>query len=222
MRAGGIIRILTITNGVPWQTEEWHRLCSLLPDAVRDSSRSYVNWQDRQATVLGRLLLRHGLLSWGLGLQSICLDANGRPFLSDAMDIDFNISHTEGIVVCALREGGRVGIDVESVQSLESFDYRLVFTETECCLMEDSADAANLFFNFWTRKEALIKADGRGFFLNPLTFEVFEDTILIGEKTWYLEKISLGDGYLCHLALDSPGYYCVEKLAIEKFLNQLQ
>ena len=40
-------------------------------------------------------------------------DANGRPYIKERKDLDFNISHSESLAVCALSVGGRVGVDTE-------------------------------------------------------------------------------------------------------------
>jgi 4'-phosphopantetheinyl transferase len=218
MNAG--VRILAASNTRQWLPEVWNRLCGMLPAQFCASALSHVSWQDRQATVLGRLLLQHGLVELGYDgmlVRSIRLDAFKRPYVSDALD--FNISHTEGLVVCALSEGSRVGIDVEALRPLEAFDHSLVFTHNECCLMEKTAEAGSLFFSFWTRKEALIKADGRGFFLDPLTVEVITDSILVGPRRWYIQKVPLGEGFVCHLASDRLGDFCVKMLTKDNLMD---
>ena len=87
-----------------------------LPLSLQKKTMRYHRWEDRQSALLGKLLLLKGLVALGedAGLvHDMAYDDYQRPFIPKG--IDFNISHTRGMVVCALLQGGRVGIDVEAV-----------------------------------------------------------------------------------------------------------
>ena len=58
-------------------------------------------------------LSRHGRLSpgdWKFGVE-----AGGKPYLADQSELQFNIAHTRGLVVCALSLAGPIGVDVEAI-----------------------------------------------------------------------------------------------------------
>lgn len=198
------VSIVMAANDREWPPASAHRCAAALPAAFVQAADRYVHWQDRQASLLGKLALLQGLIRLGLSpmlLQDIRLDAHQRPFIPGGPD--FNISHCKGMVVCALHRSRRVGIDVEAVLPLEELDHSLVFTPAECSLIAEDASPEARFYHFWTRKEAVIKADGRGFYLNPSTFEAVEDEVRVDQQSWFVQKVDVPPGFCCHLATDA-------------------
>jgi 4'-phosphopantetheinyl transferase len=77
----------------------------------------------------------------------------------------FNISHTHGLVACAISHGIDLGIDVEASDRAIELDIAdRYFAPEEAALVRSApADQGRcLFFRFWTLKEAFIKATGEG------------------------------------------------------------
>ena len=78
--------------------------------------------------------------------------------------IKFNISHAKEYVVIAVIDDPdyEIGIDIEYVDR-KSTDFRdlakIVYSDYELAQIKDVND----FYNFWTKKESLIKARGTGF-----------------------------------------------------------
>ena len=99
--------------------------------------------------------------------------------------IGFNVSHSGGHGLIAIAAGGQLGIDVEERKPNRRFDGigRRVYGPAERHLLAEAKGPrkAALFYRLWTLKEALIKALGTGFTLNPSTFEVPE-AMLSGER----------------------------------------
>ena len=92
-------------------------------------------------------------------------ELSGRPYIIGRKDLDFNVSHSETLAVCALSVGdGRVGVDVEPVASTvpperqKRFSEKY-FSENEKKLLESDTSA---FSRIWTTKEAYLKRIGRG------------------------------------------------------------
>lgn len=76
----------------------------------------------------------------------------------------FNISHTRGFVACAIARD-EVGVDVEASDRMTEFNIAERFFAPEEAQLVKSAPPerrANMFFRFWTLKEAFIKATGEG------------------------------------------------------------
>ncbi len=80
----------------------------------------------------------------------------------------------------------------------------------------DTNARSNLFFRYWTRKEAVAKADGRGLILSLDSFDVTFDpaspepalihtTSETGGKAYLLSDLPLGNDFAAALALESPG-----------------
>jgi len=94
---------------------------------------------------------------------------DGKPHLSRACvgaGLDFNLSHTRGLVACAVGRGADIGLDVESID--RNVDGRDIgaryFSPGEVALLDacDATARPARFIELWTLKEAYIKAIGRG------------------------------------------------------------
>jgi 4'-phosphopantetheinyl transferase len=96
-------------------------------------------------------------------------NAHGRPEILDrpegVPDLRFNLSHTEGLIACAVTVGREVGVDVEHIgrRLLHDVPGRF-FAAREVVDLKSlpAADQPRVFFDYWTLKEAYIKARGFG------------------------------------------------------------
>ena len=107
-------------------------------------------------------------------------NAYGRPRLCDgqvATPLHFNVSHTYGMVACAVSRTEEVGVDVEwAGRDLDCLALaKTAFAPAEIAALQASrgVDVKELFFSFWTLKEFYIKARGMGMSL-PLQAFWFE------------------------------------------------
>ena len=119
----------------------------------------------------------------------IALAPLGRPYFVGEGAPDFNLSHTEGLAAAILGDS-RVGIDVQ-VES-ESLDVERLaarfFGENEKALVRGAPRA--LFFELWTKKEALGKCLGVG--LSPLLGTDTEPLAAKHRLSFVTERIFLG------------------------------
>lgn len=108
-----------------------------------------------------RLILAR-LLKASSSLLDFEYEENGKPFINNK-EIEFNLSHSKSHCVIAISPL-QLGIDIEVPKKLVNFDdvVKKVFTQKEQDLIYTSSDPAKTFFTFWTRKEAVIKATGKG------------------------------------------------------------
>ena len=104
---------------------------------------------------------------------------HGKPFAivdGTPSTASFNVSHSGKHGLIALAPRGQLGVDVEERVARRDIDGigEMVFGPREqSALAELTGNAKiHLFFMLWTIKEALIKALGTGFSLNPSRFEV--------------------------------------------------
>jgi 4'-phosphopantetheinyl transferase len=97
------------------------------------------------------------------------VNSYGKPYIllpQDCIDLHFNISHTEGLVACAVSRKYVVGIDIEN--SLRDLDNLIsdpgIFAVSEMRAMRQLSEFERKqhFFSLWTLKEAYIKARGIG------------------------------------------------------------
>lgn len=126
-----------------------------------------------RAVLAGRLACRNERIVFDIH------DDRGKPFaIVDGVPapISFNISHSGDHGLIAVAPRGRLGIDVEQRQPRRHMDLLIdtVFTETERAVLTtaEGRDRTDLFLDFWTMKEALIKALGTGLSTDPATFEI--------------------------------------------------
>jgi 4'-phosphopantetheinyl transferase len=112
------------------------------------------------------------------------VDGNGKPALAHdlvAPPLAFNLSHTRGLVACAVARDADVGIDVESVErvtdgrDIAERDFSAAeLAQLDACPKEQRAAR---FIELWALKEAYVKAIAQGL-AHPLdTFGFsFDDT----------------------------------------------
>jgi 4'-phosphopantetheinyl transferase len=96
-------------------------------------------------------------------------NVHGRPEILDrpagTPDLRFNISHTDGLIACAVTIGREVGVDVEHTGRHLTHDIAgRFFAPDEVADLRKLPrhDQERVFFDYWTLKEAYIKARGFG------------------------------------------------------------
>jgi 4'-phosphopantetheinyl transferase len=188
---------------------------AMMPPGIRASILSYKRWQDRQATLFGKLLLLSALQikfhDAGMQkFQSLEATRDGKPFIPGGPE--FNISHSEDMIVLAVTESGAVGIDVEKIRAVNIEDFSQYIPEVEDLHEKYDADhVKNLFFDCWTQKEAVLKGYGKGLLAPLKQVALRGSTALFNETTWFIKKLLIDDGYCCHIATDQR----VEHVAVE-------
>lgn len=95
-----------------------------------------------------------------------------KPYVSPeqlAFPLQFNISHSDKMIVMAVSAGNEIGVDVEYLDRDNSvFDIaERFFTENEYQHLKALPDEQQnkRFFSLWTLKEAYIKACGKGLYI---------------------------------------------------------
>ena len=115
-------------------------------------------------TLYSALLARYAICKL-TGLDNDALEfsksEHGKPFLTGHDNIDFNISHTKGMILCGVTDSGRVGVDVEHVRPLKYNIMKRCFHPDEIDFVESNNDDRH-FFEIWTKKEAYTKYLGTG------------------------------------------------------------
>lgn len=143
----------------------------LSPDE-RERAGRFVNEADRVAFAAAHALVRE-TLSGVAGIDPadwvFTSGARGKPAIAApqaARDLRFNLTHTRGLVGCAVCRGIDVGIDVESIdhraQPLELATRYFSPQETRDLRAQREDDRPVRFIELWTLKEAFIKATGDG------------------------------------------------------------
>ncbi len=103
----------------------------------------------------------------------------GKPYLvcnGRHTRIRFSVSHSHGLALIAITLDRDIGIDVEQVRADVDHDAlaRRFFSSAEYEALQVCAETTRLqaFFTTWTRKEAIVKATGKGIALGLQQFDV--------------------------------------------------
>lgn len=173
------------------------------PADYQEKIRRFKRWQDAQLSLLGRILLLKGIeetCQQKAHLSDIVQTLYNKPYFEDN-SVLFNISHSGEMVVCALSHEHEIGIDVEIITEIETDDFESQMTEKEWQKIVSSRNKKEAFFDYWTQKEAVLKAQGHGLIIPLKSFEVLDNTTKINEEKYYLTEIKIDEKYKCHLSL---------------------
>ena len=155
----------------------------------------------RACLSLRKTFIDQGVGVFGLNgkvlIHQLQYTAHERPYLSEK--IDFNISHSEGLVACAISDECRVGLDVERVRSIQLSGFRWQMTAEEWTAVINAQDSQTAFLQYWTKKEAAIKAHGRGMSLELKEIVIEADHLMMEGQVWALYRVELVSGYVSHL-----------------------
>lgn len=121
-----------------------------------------------------------------------------------ASNIFFNITHTDNMVACVFFNLSQIGVDVEQV-SRDAIDVmEAVFVQEEIAFVNTNSslkERLNAFYFIWTRKEAVMKANSKGFSLNPLSFSVPIEWGGTEDSKYYYYSTELLTSYCCSIAV---------------------
>lgn len=216
--ASGEVHLWRASLDVP---PPWHAgLCQTLsPDEHERAARFYFA-KDRRHFEAGRGLLRV-LLGRYLSLPPQALrfayGAQGKPLLKE---VEFNMSHSGGLVLYGVTQRWAIGVDVERHRPavLRENIAESYFSPREVAALRSLQGAQQVagFFNCWTRKEAYIKARGYGLSLPLDGFDVTlrpgEPARLLDDRTgadpsrWTLVDIPVAQGYAAALAVEAANF----------------
>ena len=178
---------------------------------------------DRNDYIVSRGTLR-SLLGATLGIAPhevrFTYSQYGKPSLdpgAPANGVNFNLSHSAGIVLLAFARRLRIGIDIEAVRrdfsTTEIAERFFSPTERTALRQLPHQQRHEAFFRCWTRKEAFIKALGEGL-SHPL--DQFDVNLAPGEpaallatrpaateaERWALWNVSVPGNYAAALAIE--------------------
>jgi len=139
--------------------------------------------RDKIRFIVGRGVLRTIIGKYYIGVEpgrlEFCYGSHGKPYLAatfEGVTLQFNQADSNGLALYALTQINEIGIDLEYMRSMHDAGQIVKgsFSEYEKeafkALSENEKHEA--FFNCWTRKEAFIKAIGKGLYYPLDQFDV--------------------------------------------------
>ena len=207
------------------------QLASVLSLEERVRAGQFHGERDRRSFIACRAALRRLIASYvgeDAGSIRFCYGLQGKPSLLDSRiaDLRFNVSHSRDIALLAFALGHEVGVDVEFMRADIDF---LALAET--CFSEPERAAllacppaarADLFYEYWTSKEACIKADGRGLVFPIEQFSLvrrdrrspWREIVCIGQEVLAPDMrsriLEVGNGYAAAVAANTQSFEVVQ------------
>ncbi len=137
----------------------------------------------------------------------------GKPSVDNAVELEFNLSHSKDMALLAVGQTYPLGIDLEYFSARPYYGIgNHLFSQEENRLLKNVAMPLKplVFFNIWTQKEALIKACGLGLSYPTQSFNVpilaqNPQTIIdaLHERTWQMRTFMPSIGCCAALCCDS-------------------
>jgi 4'-phosphopantetheinyl transferase len=149
-----------INNPVFWNILDPHEQQHALSISNINSRLTYVEIHARLRVLLA------GVVNCKPEQLRIIKAEHGKPYLADYPDLAFNLSHTANKCVIVYGYHQELGVDIES----NKYRATLPALVEKCFAGEEQeywrqlpeSEQIQSFYRFWTKKEAFVKAVGRG------------------------------------------------------------
>jgi 4'-phosphopantetheinyl transferase len=212
--------------GLELPSSRVQQLRGILTDDELDRANHFSFEIDRQRFIAARGTLRSILSRYITiypGHLRFYYNQYGKPFLAPEFSsylLNFNLSHSGSMALYAITWNMKIGVDVERIRF--DFEYEEIaqrfFSVNDTAVLRTKPTEKKLeaFHNCWTRKEAYIKAHGKGLSLPLDSFDVsfapWESPLLLNTKDepqerspWTLLDLKPGPGLMGALAVKGIG-----------------
>lgn len=195
--------ILQWRSMTDWIKENW----GILNEEEIKQYTSYVKYEDMMRGAIGRIAVKKISSSYlGKEIKEIQIERGrfGKPYLycsGNHLSINYNLSHSGEIVMLAFGRNVQVGVDVQVIKQIQEYQ-RLAenyFSPEEAAVVIQQNNIES-FFEYWTAKEAYVKAIGCGFCKDFDSFSVKiggTSSERFGGQIWQICQITVDK---CHKA----------------------
>ncbi|MCC5786134.1 MAG: 4'-phosphopantetheinyl transferase superfamily protein [Phycisphaerales bacterium] len=164
------------------------------------------------------------LAGWSFDESHVIRDAYGRPTCPLLPEVCWSASSCDGAAAIAVTNGCRVGFDIERIDpaslrapgasaahpcdAIDESLLRLTLTERELALWRQTPEPL-LFFQIWTRKEAVLKCLGCGLHTEPCLVETGRPSdawtrATAGALSCLVRSLEVADGLAAAIACEEP------------------
>jgi len=177
-------------------------LCQTVTEQRLEKINRLRSQAEKRRSLAASCLLSRVLRMNGVDSQTSHYGENGKPYLTDAPTVFFNLSHSGERVMCALSDR-EVGCDVEKMRDIDCSVAKRFFhpDEYKALLAADEEARQDLFFRLWTLKESALKAAGIGmvFPLSSLRCNVLSEPFRLKAEwnglSFFAKEIPFESGY---------------------------
>lgn len=191
-----------------------------LPKIKQKQIKKLRQQKSQVLSLAGLQLLKTGITELSSGpfsLKQLQFPPQAKPFFEG--DIDFNISHSEGIVCCVLSDSAKVGIDIELQREVKATTLNKFLNQAENSQKNSSVNNKQHFFDLWTKNEAIIKGANHGSIYNMIEIKHEQHGGHYQNRFWYTYPIEIvpaeeNKEYTCQIA-------CSEKIKEQIKVTQI-
>jgi len=186
----------------------------ILNDEEIDKSAAFVQEADKLRFLIGKIYLKKLLANY-LNIHpkevGFSFNEHKKPFLTKLPSLNFNVSHSGDFVVIGFSNRWLVGVDVEVMNTNVDL-YSMIYStmsSVEVHTILNSESPREMFYNHWTRKEALLKCVGIGLTDSLQDFSVCDGLNLVPSdlasfvSTWNIRNFVMNDKYSVSVAYDA-------------------
>ena len=199
-----------------------------LPEIKQQQVKRLRQQSDQVLSLAGLQLLKIGISDLShspFTLAQLQFPDKAKPFFEG--NIDFNISHSGDIVCCVISDSAKVGIDLELQRDVTPSTINKFLGETADLVKEISEEnKIQLFFDIWTKNEAIIKAANHGSIFNMHDIKHENAASHYQNEFWYTYPVDIvpaddNNEYTCHIACSEPVDSHAIKQLTEKQIHNL-
>jgi 4'-phosphopantetheinyl transferase len=180
-------------------------LVKKLPLPLQKENANYLGEQDRFSHAISRLLLAELIYKFTKKdisyLSNLKYNSHQKPYFD--LDFHFNISHSGNYVVCAASKTSNLGVDIEEKRILTIEHFEDLFTHSEWKEIKQDK-TLNIFFDYWSKKESIIKADGRGLGIDLKSILIEQNKTILANQHYYLFPLAIDSNYSAHICTQEP------------------
>lgn len=178
-----------------------------IPVKMQEEVLRYRKNDDQLRVFAGKKILKQMLADTGFhncSLHDYTRHELLKPFIPNFYP--FNITHSGNYVACATFYGNEIGIDIEKKRALKTSDFTKQFSPPEMQIIQSASNQLDQFFEFWTQKEAVMKADGRGMKIPLHSIHLKEEYAIIEDRKdiWHLFPVPIEAEYKMHICSNTP------------------
>lgn len=202
--------------------EQYLEYRALLTDQEIEREEKFRTEILKKKFTISRGILRLLLQSYNQKVEGVdfCYGEHGKPFLRhNPNNLQFNLAHSHDLIIYGFLHQFQIGVDIEYIRDdfLPNDLVNYVFSDSEKKDYNTLKDSEKklAFYHAWTRKEAFVKAIGKGLFQS---LEKIEITFKIGDKPkilsfendfqvandWSLHSLKIAPEYVGAVVCQAP------------------
>ncbi len=147
--------------------DDWYHK---MPEYRKNKIDRFKPQQSKRLSLGAGILLYKGLEMLGASDTVIFDDDFQKPHVQGATDLEFNLSHSGNLAVCAFSDAS-VGIDVQETERFSGNLMNFVYKDEEIKYIKyrskNRVDTDLLCTKMWTMKESVMKYYGKGLSMDP-------------------------------------------------------